>query len=340
VLPDFTPSSNPDLHALLNTFRTNHLIPSALSRHQQQLIYRTKYAAQLALDPIFATLPNGEEVRLQHIDARKECPSKWSVIRDGIALARTEADWRNLMGVLEGMKDVGAGLRERWCEKWTNAAFRAGYPDVALLALRRVETTGLSLRMPRVLYATFLGIRGSAQDEQGRWGDAERVERAARRAEAVAEMMEHPGHCGRRHAGVEDPRASPFVIGTVAEMVALRARLAGDADGKEREKVRVYAGRLVASLEANRAQLDDTSLYDCDAAWDTERYRQQWLPVWHGLDESQKLLGDQGMPNAAFAKTAKEQITRNLEAAETYIREMDVDPESFVGPKTPEWMAR
>jgi len=46
------------------------------------------------------------------------------------------------------------------------------------------------------------------------------------------------------------------------------------------------------------------------------------------------------MPNAAFARTAKAQITRNLEAAEAYIKEMDVDPESFVGPKTPEWTTR
>jgi len=154
------------------------------------------------------------------------------------------------------MKDVGSGLREGWCEKWTHAAFRAGFPDIAMLALRRVETTGLSLRMPRVRYAALLGIRASAQEEGGKWGDAERVGRAARRAEGLAELMEHEEHCGKRHVGVEDPRASPFVIGTVAEMVALSARVAGvGVDGQVREKVRVYAGRLVACLEANGAVL-------------------------------------------------------------------------------------
>jgi len=46
------------------------------------------------------------------------------------------------------------------------------------------------------------------------------------------------------------------VIGTVAEMVALSARVAGvGVDGQVREKVRVYAGRLVACLEANGAVL-------------------------------------------------------------------------------------
>lgn len=93
-LPQFAPSSTPDLAAHLALIRSQILVPGYINETQRKLIRKKKYATQLANDPVYASIGE-EEVRLKHVDVLKDIPNQAWAFRRALDLLVEAEQQRN-----------------------------------------------------------------------------------------------------------------------------------------------------------------------------------------------------------------------------------------------------
>ncbi|KAH8805913.1 hypothetical protein F5884DRAFT_464775 [Xylogone sp. PMI_703] len=242
ALPTFSPSSSPELDAILNSFRTKILLPSHLSRAHQQLISRDRNRELLKSDSVTVDI-GGEEFRLEHIDVTKDVPNTRRALFSAIELMQTKSDWDNLPLILQGLNGANRKLKPKDAAKIVRKACLAGRHDVALECARRVGTTGFSLHDPEIVTELMWQLQKKAADAN--WSEKQ-TKQALAWAEMVADLLEDPRHAGSRTVSETDPRILPDVIGVLLQLAAVRA--SRHLDGKdEDDKVAKYAERLSAT---------------------------------------------------------------------------------------------
>jgi len=236
----FLPASTPDLSALLSTTQTKILLPLHLNPAQSKLVFRTENAAKLASEPIEITLGD-VTLPLSHINRNKDVPDRSKTLRAIIAKSTTQADWENVLRVMEGYENAGVRMKTGWQEQVVRKLGQAGCQHLVVKALKRAADTGLRLREWGVIREVIRGVRDKAAGAE--WAQ-EDLKKAVNMAEQVVEMMEEDEHLGKA-VGAADHRSNPMVVALPLEMAAeLAYRHDGDV-----ERVKKYAQRLMTALK-------------------------------------------------------------------------------------------
>ena len=247
-LPQFTPTSQPELDNVLASLRDKWLIPAALSNQERNLIFKPKYKEQLEQNPEVVTIGD-EDVELHHIDRFADVPSlKKELLPKIIELMSKgeRSDWNNLPALLAGLTKAKLTPRRGIMGKIARKAIEAGRFGTILQCLQQAELTQMTLRKREVLRNVVYALREVAQREQ--WSE-EATSKALRDANAVAAMLEDKANGSGTETRLNDPRTDPYVLAVYLELAAVYAyehQEAKDVDGK----VRVYAERLLSNLKA------------------------------------------------------------------------------------------
>lgn len=188
-----------------------------------------------------------------HINRRADIPARKPLVLQALNLMQQNDEWKHLPSLLEGLEKSRPGKPDvALQEKILRKLMLADQFPVILRALRRSEATGLSLKNEGVLNQVLLALRGTAS--AGNW-DQEKLQKALRQADEVAELLESEEHGGGRKLRDNDARKRPAVIGLFLELHAKNAveyQGAQDVNGK----VKAYATRFMACFnQANEVYL-------------------------------------------------------------------------------------
>ena len=248
-LPVFQSSSSTELTELLHRLRTKRFLPALLNDQQRKLIRSKGKKSQLENEPVYATVGD-EELRLEHLNVSTDIPSAKSFHRV-LELSTQSQDWKNIPGVLQGLKVSRGSPPSRGYIDMILKANEAGQMATMIQCLRQVEKNGFSLSEPILRRLILCEIRRNAKDAD--WSQ-EATHKSLKQVQQVVELMDHPGHCGRNAASANDPRAEPYVIGIPLELAAVRAKnhLGGVDEGG---LVSMYTKRLLAAFEQQETEL-------------------------------------------------------------------------------------
>lgn len=243
-MPSFPETSSPQLDEVLLQLRTKHFIPAYLNKRQRHLIFGDKFKTELQNNPAYATLGD-EEIALVHIDRTREIPARKPLVLQALGLIEENDEWNQLPSLLEGLHKAHPDSDPALQEKILRKLQQADQFSVILRCLRRSETTGLTLKKDAVLNRVLLALRETALGEK--W-EQERLEKALRHADELAELLESAQHGTMRQLSPNDPRTRPAVIGLFLELHAVYAsQYQGGQDVKG--KVRAYAQRFMACFD-------------------------------------------------------------------------------------------
>jgi len=166
-------------------------------------------------------------------------------------LTKDHKDWLNWLALLQGLHESRAKYLPKWKVEFVRKACGAGELWVVIQSLNQVERNGMSMSIPGVRHAVFLGLRTFANNMG--W-DEEAVQTSLKYAQQAADLMEHPEHCGRRVVALHDPRADPVVIGVLLELAA-RAAHHREGDNSPQVLAENYVQKLMAALEQQETDL-------------------------------------------------------------------------------------
>ncbi|KAK2756444.1 hypothetical protein FQN54_005337 [Arachnomyces sp. PD_36] len=271
-IPEFTPTSTPELDSLLAKFREKLFIPSSLSPRHQALMFKKKYADQLNNQRVMVNLRGrDEQVRLQPMPITEQ-PSNQD-FKTAIKSMSTYEDWCNLQPLLIGLKDSKRVLQPDRLEWLIRKACDAGKHGIILECIKKSKITGLELRgvgAVRILYQGFHAVAQSSGFSKGV------VERSLDQAQQAAALIQPP----KKHKGAvveEDARKQPDVIGVLLELSASRALQSFDGNDQNGE-VASYATRTLGTWPAGNFRLPD------EAKWsDANDKLKEMMPLWNGM---------------------------------------------------------
>lgn len=202
-----------------------------------------------------------------------------------VKLMAETGEWRNLPGFLEGLKTAGRRIKVGQMGMMVRKACEGGGASVVIDCLRRVERTGLGLWELEIARECMLGA--VVRCVQSGW-TAEGVERGAKFADQVWELMADPRHT-ERMARDTDPKRRPEILGVLLLMHSCRVLLAGEAE-HERDHVKKYTELMLK-------QWDNKDLNFEDGDWHEANHTMQaWAPVWRGMIMAKKVLGSSAPP--------------------------------------------
>ncbi|KAF7859652.1 hypothetical protein EAF04_008731 [Stromatinia cepivora] len=347
-VPSFTPTSSPELDALLLKYRKNLFLPAHLAEYDQRLVYSTKHAQSLLSDPVKVKI-GGEEFVLEHINRLKDIPHTIKGFREVLNLMTEKKDWDNLPQLLEGHRDCKRPISSAlYCQTIRRAGL-VGRMDAIIESARRVRHTGFRLKDEEIVMQMMYWIYYKAQVSGF---EEHETEQALAWAEAVADLLEDPRHAGDKGPLLvedgNDVRALPEVIGVLLQLAAVRAIKhtdGKDVDGKvatyttrllgtqydlstallnmKRPEVRVYSKSDALNSEiANQTHADGTEYSMEEIQKKTLRAKNSWLiaavPVLHGMKTALKVFG----PETIASLRLKEKIPRLEKRANRYASEL------------------
>ncbi|RAL66521.1 hypothetical protein DID88_006211 [Monilinia fructigena] len=359
-VPSFSPTSSPELDALLSKYRKNLFLPAHLSEYDQELVYGDRHAQSLLTEPVKVQIGE-EEFVLEHINRLKDVPSTVKGFRQILNLMTEPKDWDNLPNLLEGLHDCKRPLSGPLSCQMIRRAGLLGRMDTVIESARRVQYTGFSLRDEEVVMQVMYWIQHKAQISG--FGEKE-TKQALAWAEIVVDLLEDPKHAG--HKGpllaedANDVRALPEVIGILLQLAAVRAVKhtdGKDVDGKvatyttrllgtrydlstsllnmKRPEIRVYSkADPINSEVANQTKTDGTDYSIREIQNKTLRAKNHWLvaavPVLHGMKAAQKVFG----PDTIASAKLKENIPRLEKRVNRYASELKVASAGNLGVRT------
>lgn len=347
-VPSFSPTSSPELDALLSKYRKNLFLPTHLSEYDQQLVYGDRHAQSLLTEPVKVQIGE-EEFVLEHINRLKDIPSAVKGFRQVLNLMAEPEDWDNLPNFLEGLHDCKRPLSVPLSCQMIRRAGLLGRMDTIIESARRVHYTGFRLRDEEIVMQVLYWIQHKAQISG--FGEKE-TKQALLWAETVVDLLEDPKHAG--HKGpllaedANDVRALPEVIGVLLQLAAVRA--VKHTDGKDVDgKVATYATRLLGtrydlstsllnmkrpelrvyskadsinSEVANQTTSDGTDYSTKENQSKILRAKNHWLvaaaPVLHGMKTAQKVFA----PDTIASAKLKESIPRLEKRVNRYASEL------------------
>ncbi|OQO14044.1 hypothetical protein B0A48_00920 [Cryoendolithus antarcticus] len=289
AVPSFTPTSSSDLDAVLSTLRTKHMIPAALPKPTQRLIFQTKHKQTLIDNPQTATL-GGEEIPLQWIERRTEIPAKRKLVKDAIQLmsqSNNAEDWANLPALLHGLQTCSASPPKAVLVEFiVRKAIAAGQVGMVLRCLTSHRTTDITLaRYPTITRLLAPAIHSTAVS--GNWSE-DAVHKALTQARALGLLLEDPSHQSPPNPTSSDPRKDPALIGVFLSLSAAHTHLFPSASPTEgsRATVQAYTTRLLANLGPLVQPLSFAPPAH-GPVWEML----ESVPIWQGLALAQKVLG-------------------------------------------------
>lgn len=246
-LPTFEPSSSKDLDGLLTLIRERLLTTAFLNESQRELVLHPKWRSTLENEPVYATVGN-EEVQLQPLDRFKDLPNRWKSWNQALLMAKTKEDWANMVKLLEGYHSMlkGHKMDTGRLQNFVRRARDAGQVGRIWECLRKVDSTGLTLRDTGVAQQVFLGCVSEELRAQGYSNKA--VKKAWTTVLDLLQLLEMPGHCGGAIVK-DDIRQQPWVLGVVVEVAALWQKMRwpnGDGPTQELQK---HVDRLLDCLK-------------------------------------------------------------------------------------------
>lgn len=295
ALPTFQPTPSPQLDTLLATFRSNVFLPSHLISLQKDLLYKKKNHPLLTSDEP-ATVRLGDEVlQLHPLSHVKDEPNTRASFAKALDLMTESGDFKNLPGFLQGLKTARRSIKDYQLEKAVRRANESGRQSIINDCLRRTESTGLSLGNLRVAREVVWGA--TLRAIQSDWSQ-KGVEKAAKYAENVWELMHDPRHGEKMH-GMENAKRRPEVLGVLVQLSAARATMSGDKSAVEK-----YVSLMLSYWERGREEM---ALEEGD--WNDANYKLlMWAPVWHGIKLARKVLGAQ----SPLGKKLGERMSQDL----------------------------
>ncbi|PTU17771.1 hypothetical protein P175DRAFT_0486426 [Aspergillus ochraceoroseus IBT 24754] len=281
AIPSFPPTSSAELDQALNRFREELFIPYGLSRQQQKLVFRQKYAERLEQEPVTVTIgENDEPFLLRPMDPLTR-PSKKEIV-DVVSLMKTAKDWQNLIPFIAGLRMSNRLITSA---RWEWLVRKAGESDalgIILESVKQTERTGLRLNNIDLVQRIFFELHRKAQRGEFKGPD---VSKALSLAKQFVTLMEAPEHVERSIE--QDPKRRPVVVGTLLELSAARAL--SELDGlDEAGEVRAYAQRLLASWELGNFDKEVKDWVHVD------RMLQENVPIYNGMKLALQVKGIQG----------------------------------------------
>ncbi|KAL8992928.1 MAG: hypothetical protein Q9169_006734 [Polycauliona sp. 2 TL-2023] len=303
-LPSFTPTTSPDLDALLSTIRTNIFLPSHLLKLQQNLIYKQKNQRLLTNTEEPATAKVGPEVHLlKPLNRLTDEPSKAKTLATMLEECKEGKDWVNMVPLLIGMKTAGRKIKVAQFEKIVRRMGEKGGLGVVMETARRVEGTGMRLGdggiAREVMWAAVFKYLRSERSE-------ENVQEAEKFIQAIWEMLSDERHVDRHHQKAKakggDPKQRPEIVGVLLWIRALRSTLFSESKDPD-SKIKRAAEMLLATWKSADTTVDDEGWYDAN------HKLMMYTPVWHGLQMARKIVGE----NTALGREMANTISLDLE---------------------------
>lgn len=221
-VPEFLPTAQPELDALLLKFREQLFIPTSLSRAHQKILYSPKKQHLLTNDPgITVNITDEEEVRLKPMKITDRPDNNYTMTKIAKLLGSTDDlnTWRNLYPFLQGMKTAQRPYRSVWLEKVTRKANQIGRHQAIVECAEQAESTNVRLSDPFITRQLLLGCHQRAVKENF---DGKETTKALTMAKHLTTLMEKPEHCAKKTLPVShvDMRTSLFVNAVMLELLA------------------------------------------------------------------------------------------------------------------------
>ncbi|KAL8719337.1 MAG: hypothetical protein Q9225_003658, partial [Loekoesia sp. 1 TL-2023] len=301
ALPTFTPTSSPELDALLSTFRTNVFLPAQLLAPQQSLVYKIKNHRLLTNPEEPATVKLGNEVhQLKPLNHITDEPGTQKSLKEIVDLMRDGRDWMNMVALLRGLRLSGRKVKGHHIQKIVRKMAETGNQGVLTSMLMGVNNTGVKLWGVGICREVFWG--GVLKCVQSGWSE-EGVREAEKLMETWWDMLSEERHVDKEINKLSgDPKLWPDIIGLVLWVRAVRSVLfeeKKDEDGKVKR-----AAEMVVALWKNA----DLSFNEQNWS-DANNKLMRWAPVWHGMKMAQKVLGE----NTPLGRDLGGIITQDLE---------------------------
>ncbi|KAL8772843.1 MAG: hypothetical protein Q9209_002188 [Squamulea sp. 1 TL-2023] len=311
ALPSFTPTTSPDLDALLSTFRTNVFLPSHLLKLQQSLIYKKKNHRLLTDTEEPATVKLGNEVHaLKPLNHLQDEPSTSKSLAQLVEMCKEGRDWANLVPFLMGLKTAGRKVKGRQFEKIVRRMGEKGGLGVVMEMARRVERTGLRLGDVGVTKeALWAAVRKFVISERSE----DEVKQADKFIEGVWQMLSDERHVERNVMGREgDPKIKPEIVGVLLWIRALRSSLLGENKDTD--------GQVKRAAEMTLAVWKNVDLTVDQKGWyDANHKLTMWAPVWHGMKMARKIVGEKTALGRALANTISLDLEPTLKKAQDIV---------------------
>ena len=311
ALSSFTPTTSPELDALLSTFRTNIFLPAHLLKLQQNLIYRKKNRRLLTDTDEPATAKIGNEVHaLKPLNRLTDEPSTSKSLAQMVELCKEGKDWVNMVPFLIELKTAGRKIKGPQFEKMVRRMGEKGGLGVIIEMARRVEGTGMRLGELGIAREAMWGavmkyIRSSSEQNEAAVHDAHKF------IEAIWELLSDERHVDRPATGkkASDPKTHPEIIGVVLWIRALKASLLADnqdADGTVKRAAEIVLA--VWSRDENKTNntVDDENTTNW---YDANETLIMWAPVWHGMHMARGIVGE----NTPLGRDLANAISLDLE---------------------------
>jgi hypothetical protein len=251
--PDISPTSSPQLNAILTNIRQNIILPNIINQRQRKLIRDKSKKEYLENEDVRVNV-SGKDIRLEYFNALENSPNRRRTFNEALELSVETQDWQNWPGLLAGIHSAKIKLDPAWQAKFVRKALEAGQLGLVLRCLQDVKNTGLSLRDREIRQLVMSNIRLVAL--QSGW-EEETTRQCLRRAQDVNVMMEKVEHCGGVPMSRTDPRAEPFMISVPLEL-ASRLAVKNQQGEENDDMVLKYALRLVAAFEQQQTDLVST----------------------------------------------------------------------------------
>ena len=226
----------------------------------------------------------GDEVlQLHPLDKTRDEPPTRSSFATVVRLMAESGDWGNMAGFLEGLQVARRKVAGWQVERMVRRANEGGKMGVVHDVLRRVERTGVGLWDVVVCREVMLGAVLKAS--QSGWS-REGVEKGAKYAEDIWELMWDSRHREGQRKVEMDPRRRPEIVGVMVLMHAVKAvKLSGGKD--EGEMVKKYAELMLKHWEKSEEMMT-VGAQD----WSDANYKLcVWAPVWHGMKMALQVVG-------------------------------------------------
>ncbi|CAO1606032.1 hypothetical protein XANCAGTX0491_009531 [Xanthoria calcicola] len=313
ALSSFTPTSSPELDALLSTFRTNIFLPAHLLKLQQNLIYRKKNQRLLTDTDQPATAKIGNEVHaLKPLNRLTDEPSTSKSLAQMVELCKEGKDWVNMVPFLIELKTAGRKVKGPQFEKMVRRMGEKGGLGVVIEMARRVEGTGMRLGeigiAREALWGAVMKYIRSEQNEAA-------VHDAHKFIEAIWELLSDERHVDRPATGkkTSDPKTHPEIIGVLLWIRALKASLLADnqdADGTVKRAAEMVLA--VWNRDKNKTNNNNNNTGDDENTtnwYDANRTLIMWAPVWHGMKMARGIVGE----NTVLGRDLANAVSLDLE---------------------------
>lgn len=340
VIPHFTPTSQPELDAILSKYREEVFVPEILSQAHRRLMYRpTRHPTLLNDTGVSVSVTEEEEIRLQpkFLTNRPERAKTMARIAKLLGDDESGEAWSNLRPFLEGLKASHWKVPESFFEQICRKANILGLHRVIVECVEQAETTGAELSQPYLARELLQGAHQRALEDSFK---GEEFERSRKLAQHIVFLLERTEHCGTKktfyQSGQYDMRRSLFVNSVLLEMNAARTLHASDKPTDTTGEVGRGVARVLAlsqgpepgvadfTMEEFAAPQSETASKSGDFGRASQRL-ENLLPVWSGLKFASKIPDAVASGSkSAFQKTLA-QATEEVKMAEAEVKRLAGD---------------